>query len=142
MDHWCLNPNRGNPMADANQATDITPKIAEAASKIADLQKERAERLASADNLEKEARADRARAMECKKEVGEWTTVLNSLQVRKTVEDHQAAAARAHAEADQRLKEAEKTKAEAIGLLESARSAIAANAAKADQAKPESAKPE
>jgi hypothetical protein len=92
----------------------------EVAQKITALQSERAERLASADQHEREARADRARAMECKKESAEWATALNSMRVKQIIESDQQAAAKARAEAEaaeKRAKAKEKELEEALAKL-------------------------
>lgn len=107
---------------------DLIKKTTEAATKIADLQKERAERLASADAHEQEARKDRLRASQCKTEAAELTVVLQQYQVRHQVETAQEAASRAKtaAEANQAksaetLADIEKMKAELAETLAKAK---------------------
>ena len=65
--------------------SDVTQKAAEAAAKIAELQKERADLEASASAHEAQAREDRRAMTDRKKQIGEWTAALNTLQVRTAV---------------------------------------------------------
>lgn len=113
--------------------SDVVQKAAEAAAKIADLQKERAERLASADAHEHAARADRLRASQCKAEIAEWTVALQSHQVRHQVETAQEAASKAKAAAEANeaksataLADIEKMKAELAETLAKAKAATEA----------------
>lgn len=80
--------------------SDTIAKAQAAAEKIAELQKERSELLASALAHEDQARKDRTRATACKNEIAEWTTALNSHRVAIAVESDQQAAAKAKGEAE------------------------------------------
>ena len=75
-------------------------KITAISARIVEAQKERADREASANAHESQARADRLAMTELKKEIGELTTVLQHSQVQKNVMDAQAAANKAKAEAE------------------------------------------
>lgn len=104
--------------------SDVINRINEAAAQIEQLQKEITELEASALAHEAQARQDRLRRTEKKKEAAEWTTALRSLAVRKGVEDAQAAAlaAQRSAEANEQrtaaaLADVERMKAELTELL-------------------------
>lgn len=108
--------------------SDVVKRAADAADKIAELQRERAERLASADAHEHQAREDRKRATACKNEIGEWTTALNSLNVQRAVESAEAAAKSHEAKAAATAADLEKMKAEVAAELEKLKAANAASA--------------
>ena len=83
----------------------------EVAQKIAELQKVRAELLASAEAHEHQARDDRRKATAAKKEIAEWATALQSIRVKEIIVTDQQAAAKARAEAEESAKRiAEKEK--------------------------------
>lgn len=105
---------------------EVLARATEASAKIAELDKEGAECRATADALEEDARKNRARAFECKKQKAEWATALQQLNVQRSVMSAEESAKRSQASAEQtlaRLAEKEKQLDEAL--------------AKAKEAKPE-----
>lgn len=111
---------------------DVVTRAAEAATRIAELQKERAERLASADAHEQEARKDRLRAGECKKEIAEWTAALLAHQTQSAVASAQQAAEKARVEAESHAADLAKLKEEAAAELEKLKAANAKSDADPD----------
>lgn len=112
--------------------SEVVQRASEAAAKIGELQKERVELEAAANDHESQARTARARMFACKKEIAEWTTALNSLQVRQQVESAQQAATKAQAVAEDAAKkqtaalaDVEKIKADLAAELEKAKAANA-----------------
>lgn len=83
---------------------EVLARATEASAKIAELNKERESLLASAEAHEVEARKDRLRASECKKQIGEWVAALNTLNVQRSVTTAEESAKKAQHSAEETLK--------------------------------------
>ena len=119
--------------------SDVVNRAAEAATKITELQKERTALEESALAHEAAARSDRLKMTECKKQIAEWTTALNSLNVQRSVETAQQAATKAQESAQAN----EKKTADTLAECEKMKTELAEMLAKAKQAeKPPEVKPE
>ena len=78
---------------------EVVQRAAEAGARIAELQKQRAEHLKSADSLEQKAREERRAAQSCKEQIGEWSAALSAFETQKRVQAEEEAAKQATARA-------------------------------------------
>lgn len=101
---------------------DVIKNIEAINNRITELQKERAEREFSANTHEQQAREDRLRMMEAKKEIQDLFTLLHNAKVQQRVATAEQAAMQAKAEAEataaQAKADAAQAKSEQDAVLE------------------------
>lgn len=122
-------------------SNELAAKVDAATTRLLVVQKEYADAEASANAHEREARADRLRMTELKKEREELNTVLRHSKVQQSVDSAQAAAAQAQAKAQAAQLDAEKIRIETGKVLDELRAksaemdkAIATANAKSEEA--------
>jgi hypothetical protein len=104
---------------------DVTKDAAALAAKLPLLQAEREQELKVAKIKEDEAKAHRARAQECKDEIGLISKTLSTLEVRNAVVSAEAASARAQAAAQAHEKASAGEYEKAKALREEAEATLA-----------------
>ena len=102
-------------------SSDLTAKIDAATSRLLVVQKEYADAEASANAHEQQARADRLRMTDLKRERGELDAALRHSQVQQSVLNSQQLAAQAQAKAEAAQRDAEKSREEQAKMLDELR---------------------